>query len=78
MAIVHQRIARAIPATGHDVHVYDFGESAAVILFHDRAMKWQTVPASFENAQQIGLDLAALYDCEMVEHHPYENRATAP
>jgi hypothetical protein len=74
MAIVHQRIARPIPATGHDVHIYDYGSSAGVILIENGEIAWQDHTVSFEEAKRIGLDLMALHDCEMVEHHPYANR----
>jgi|GEM_PF-6112818 len=77
MVVVHQRVARPIPLTGHDVHVYDFESSAAVILVENGEIAWQVSPVSFEEANQIGFDLMALYDCEMVEHHPYANRENA-
>lgn len=77
MPIVHQRIARAVPEVGFDVHVYDYGSTGGVILMKDAQIAWQTYPDSFDEAKRIGFDLMALHDCEMVEHHPYENRSEA-
>jgi len=74
MALVHQRIARAIPEIGHDVHVYDHGSSGDVILIENGEIVWQQRLSSFAETKRIGFELMALYDCEMVEHDPYANR----
>lgn len=77
MAIVHTRIARAVPKAGHDVHVYNLGDSGLVMLMLDTSIVWQEPRSTFADARETGLHLAAVYDCEMVEHHPFANRETA-